>query len=89
MHTIDERHRLRPLLQTGQSIERRQDLPPIYIENGAVFVAETDFLLQEKTFNTTETLAYIMPPDRSWDIDNESDFHYCSLLKGGYNGITR
>ena len=88
MHTLDERHRLHPLLQTGQSIERRQDLPPIYIENGAVYVAETNFLLHEKNFITTETLAYIMPPERSWDIDNEADFHYCSLLKGGYYGIT-
>lgn len=88
MHTIDEYHRLRPLLQTSQIIRRRQDLPPIYIENGAVFMAQTDFLLKERSFTTDETLAYIMPPERSWDIDNESDFFYCSLLKGGHYDIT-
>jgi N-acylneuraminate cytidylyltransferase len=83
MYSLDERHRLHPLLPTVQASGRRQDLPPIYMENGAVYVAETDFLLREKSFNTPETLAYIMSPERSWDIDAEADFYYCSLLKGG------
>lgn len=83
MHTIDERYCLHPLLPAAQYIQRRQDLPPIYIENGAVLMAQTDFLLKERSFTTDETLAYIIPPERSWDIDNESDFYYCSLLKGG------
>ncbi len=88
MHTIDEHQRLHPLLPTAQSIQRRQDLPPIYIENGAVYVAQKDFILNMKSFTTEETLAYIMPSERSCDIDNESDFYYCSLLKGGHHDIT-
>jgi len=88
MHFIDERRRLHPLLPTAQSIQRRQDLPPVYIENGAVYVAQKDFLLNMKCFTTGETLAYIMPPERSWDIDNEFDFYCCSLLKGGHHDIT-
>jgi N-acylneuraminate cytidylyltransferase len=89
MHIIDENNRLHNLLPVSKSILRRQDLPPVYIENGAVLIAQTDFLLREKSFTTHETLAYIMPPERSWDIDNESDFYYCELLKrGGFYGIT-
>lgn len=88
MYTLDEHHRLYPLFPVAQSIQRRQDLPPLYIENGAVYVAQKDFLLNRKSFTTEETLAYIMPPERSWDIDNESDFYYCSLLKGGHHDIT-
>lgn len=88
MYTIDEHHRLHPLFPASQSIQRRQDLPPLHIENGAVYVAQKDFLLNKKSFTTEETLAYIMPPERSWDIDNESDFYYCSLLKGGHYDIT-
>jgi N-acylneuraminate cytidylyltransferase len=81
MHTINQHQRLCPLLSAGSSISRRQDLPPIYVENGAIYVAKTDYIHKEKNFITEETLAYIMPPDRSWDIDNEMDFLYCSLLK--------
>lgn len=88
MYTLDEHHRLHPFFPTAQSIHRRQDLPPLYIENGAVYVAQKDFLLNLKSFTTEETLAYIMPPERSWDIDNESDFYYCSLLKGGHYDLT-
>lgn len=87
MHTLDKRHRLCPLLRREKPVERRQEAPPVFIENGAVYVAQTDFLLKEKSFITEETLAYIMPRDRSWDIDNEWDFLYCSLLKsqGGHD----
>lgn len=88
MHTIDERHRLHPLLSTAHSIQRRQDLPPVYIENGAVYVAQKDYLLKMKSFTTEETLAYTMPSERSWDIDSVCDFYYCSLLKGGHYDIT-
>lgn len=88
MHTIDQHHRLHPLLPVAHVIQRRQDLPPIYIENGAIFMAQTGFLLKERSFTTKETLAYIMPPERSWDIDTEADFYYCALLKGGYYDIT-
>ncbi|MDT3698276.1 MAG: acylneuraminate cytidylyltransferase family protein [Thermincola sp.] len=88
MHILDKRHRLHPLFPTAQSIQRRQDLPPVYIENGAVYVAQKDFLLNTKSFTGGDTLAYVMLPERSWDIDNESDFFYCSLQKGGYHDIT-
>ncbi len=81
MHTLDDRHRIRPLLNPKKAIERRQETPPVFVENGAVYVAQTDFLLKEKSFITAETLAYIMPPDRSWDIDDERDFLFCALLK--------
>jgi len=81
MHTLDERQRLCPLMQKGYSIERRQDLPPVYAENGAIYVAQTDYLLKAKHFITKETLAYIMPAARSWDIDTAMDFLYCDLIK--------
>lgn len=81
MHTLNEHNRLRPLLPAEKPAERRQDLPPVYVENGAVYVAETGYLLKEKRFITEETLAYIMPADRSWDIDTEMDFLWCAFLK--------
>jgi CMP-N,N'-diacetyllegionaminic acid synthase len=81
MHTLDESQRLCPLMPEGRSIERRQDLPPVYAENGAIYVAKTEFILKKKNFVTEETLSFIMPAERSLDIDNEMDFLYCELIK--------
>ena len=80
MHTLDERGRLCPLSPAGQPITRRQDLHPVYVENGALYIARTDFLLREQNFITVMTLAYIMPNERSADIDSDLDFQVCSLL---------
>jgi N-acylneuraminate cytidylyltransferase len=68
-------------MPAGSSIERRQDLPAVYVENGAIYVAQTAYLLKAKKFITEETLAYIMPAERSWDIDTETDFRFCELIK--------
>jgi N-acylneuraminate cytidylyltransferase len=81
MYTLNEGTKIYPLIQVGPCIERRQDLPPIYVLNGAVYVAKPEYLLKEKCFISEETLAYIMPADRSWDIDDEIDFLICALLK--------
>jgi len=81
MYILNDHQRLFPLMQSNHSIERRQELPPVYTLNGAVFVAQTDFLLKEKSFITEETLAYIMPAERSWDIDDEMDFICCEMIK--------
>ncbi|MDD3363416.1 MAG: acylneuraminate cytidylyltransferase family protein [Syntrophomonas sp.] len=81
MYTLNEHQKIFPLMQIEHSIERRQDLPPVYELNGAVYVAQTDYLLREKSFIGDKTLAYIMPADRSRDIDNEMDFIYCEIIK--------
>jgi len=80
MHKLNQRQRLIPLMISGSSIDCRQSLPLVYAENGALYVAQTDYLLRNKCFISKETLAYIMPADSSWDIDTEMDFLYCELL---------
>ncbi len=81
MHTLNESQRLLPLMQAGHSFERRQDLPPVYAENGAIYIAQTNYLLKQKNFISEETLAFIMPAERSLDIDTEMDFSFCELIK--------
>lgn len=80
MHTLDEENRLRPLLPAGNTLYRRQDLPVVYVENGAVYLAETGYLMKERGFIGRETLAYVMPVERSVDIDHETDFIYCQVM---------
>lgn len=82
MYTLTGQQKLSPVLKTKSSIDRRQDLPAVYLPNGAVYVAQTSYLLEARTFITEETVAYIMPENRSWDIDTELDFLICALIKG-------
>jgi len=52
---------------------RRQDLPPAWSLNGAVYVAGCDWFLKNRTFLSPATVGYPMPADRSLDIDTFED----------------
>jgi CMP-N,N'-diacetyllegionaminic acid synthase len=80
MYTLDGATRLHPMLEAQSLPERRQDLPPAFSLNGAVYVARTDWLLESRTFIGSETVAHVMPPERSVDIDSELDLKYAQLL---------
>ena len=58
----------------------RQELPVFYHLNGAVFVAYSDYIKEQKSFIGDKTFAYIMPKDRSVDIDDEVDFKIAEFL---------
>jgi N-acylneuraminate cytidylyltransferase len=64
--------RLMPVI-AGPEIQRRQDLPPVYVLNGAVYVARTDWFLSHRLFVTEQTVGYEMPESRSVDIDDMAD----------------
>lgn len=53
--------------------ENRQKLPIFYRLNGAIYIAHCDYLKKQKSFFGKETFAYIMPKERSIDVDNELD----------------
>lgn len=58
----------------------RQDLEPIYHRNGAVYICERDLLMKNNTLTCNEPLAYIMPKERSANIDDEQDLVIADLL---------
>lgn len=59
---------------------RRQDLPKIYTVNGALYLAKTKWLKQNKSFFSADTLGYKMPSDRSMDIDSCFDWEVVEFL---------
>ena len=59
---------------------RRQDFPPAYALNGAIYLTRRQILLEQHTFYPTRTFAYVMPPERSLDIDASWDFHLANLI---------
>lgn len=85
VHGCDGAGRLSALASSppGASL-RRQDLPPAWVLNGAVYVARIDWLRANRTFvKAGETAAYVMPPDRSVDIDTLADFIEAERLLSG------
>lgn len=58
---------------------RRQEFPEVYLRNGAVYVTRRS-VLQQRTFYGLRVSPYIMPSDRSVNIDTELDFAMAELL---------
>ena len=74
MYRLGDNQALLPVLEAPTNVTRRQDLPAVYTLNGAIYVAQTDWLRRTRTFLTRETVAYVMPVERSIDIDTIDDF---------------
>ncbi len=80
MYSVDNDLRLRPLIASEKRPTRRQCMPSYYALNGAVFVARTEWLVKAGDFVGPETVAYIMPADRSVDVDTERDLWMANAL---------
>lgn len=74
MFELDPVGHLKPILSAEAIPARRQDLRPVYSLNGAIYVAESEWLRRSRSFLSADTVAYLMPPERSLDIDEERDF---------------
>lgn len=81
MYSLDNLYHLNPLIDTGKNTtHRRQELPKSYALNGAVYVSKTKWIEKNREFISSETIAHIMPKERSYDIDTELDFKICEFL---------
>ena len=58
----------------------RQSLPKVYAVNGAIYLVRTDMLLEKQTFYTDRTFGYVMPPERSLDVDTPWDLRLADMI---------
>jgi len=79
MFQIDENGMLKSLYP-DQSAVRRQDLPEIYVLNGAIYMATINQILQQRVFINKDTVAYEMDKKSSIDIDDEVDFKFAETM---------
>lgn len=77
---IDERGRLKSFLPRKYAFLQRQKFKKAYVINGLFYFAEKAYFLENKTFFTTETRAYVTNPDRAIDIDNLNDMSYAEFM---------
>ena len=88
MYKLNDEDRIRPLLEAVRDIPNldRQNLPTVYLLNGAVYVAESEWFQRTQAFLSDDTVTYAMPRERSMDLDHEEDLvllnHIISRQRG-------
>ena len=75
---VGANHRLSPVTR-GPKASRRQDLPMSYSLNGAIYVFERTWFLATGELKIADAVPYVMPAERSVDIDTELDFMLAEL----------
>ena len=83
MYALGDDSVLLPLMAEAEIAHRRQDLPVVYRLNGAVYVANTAWLREREDFVGPGTIAYVMPPERSLDIDTGRDLRLLDVQLEG------
>ena len=74
MYRLGAGQALLPVVDGTPQATRRQDLPTVYVLNGAVYVADAAWLRTTRAFVAAGTVAHVMPVERSLDIDTAQDF---------------
>ncbi|SFV63668.1 Legionaminic acid cytidylyltransferase [hydrothermal vent metagenome] len=62
------------------SIVRRQDTPKSYDMNASIYIWKRDVILNEKSLFLEKTGLYVMPEERSIDIDSPLDYKLVELI---------
>lgn len=77
---VTKRMYLKPFFEWKYFRMRKQDLPELYMPNGAIYISTLQNLFKHKSFYCKKSLPYIMSEERSIDIDNKIDFQLAELL---------
>ena len=79
-NTLPEDGNMGDFLRPEALNRNRQELPPHYRLNGALYLAAIPFLQEAGSFYGPRTYAYLMPRERSVDIDSGLDLQSAELL---------
>lgn len=80
MRVLDDEGRVKPFVETDREFLRRQDLPPVYRLNGALYVTRRRTIIEDKRLLGDDVRALVMAHEDSIDIDDEVDLLLAELL---------
>lgn len=84
---IDERGRLVRFVDGLALPDRRQDAPAAYEINGAIYAVRVEVLRRRRSWYNDRTLGYVMPAERSVDIDEPMDLLLAeAMIRHGRGG---
>jgi len=78
-HYVDSDGKLQSIF--SEKMANRQDEEVSYYPNGAIFIFREE-LLKQGTYYSDNSYAYLMPGERSIDVDTLEDFQYVEFLMG-------
>jgi N-acylneuraminate cytidylyltransferase len=73
-------NKLLPVFEQKYFKQQRQELPVAYMPTGAIKIAESKWFLENKSFYSDSTVGYLIPKERSLDIDSELDFKVFEII---------
>lgn len=77
---LDSNGGMTDFMPSGLAYLRRQDLPPVYAINGALYLNRPSSLRRVRMLVPPGALAYFMPKERSLDVDTPWDFYVAELI---------
>lgn len=77
---IDREGILSDYFETSKSLSNRQQIPPAFMPNGAIFILKRELVIKNRNYYSDKTYPYIMPFERSFDIDNIWDFRIAEFI---------
>ena len=60
--------------------KRRQDSSKVFDMNASIYIWKRNTLIKSDNLFSKRTSIYIMPKERSWDIDDKIDFQFAKFL---------
>lgn len=82
-NTLPEGGCMKDFLRPGIPANR-QELPAFYRLNGAIYLARWDFIRERENWFGPGTYAYVMPRERSVDVDGEVDLMMAEFFEKNY-----
>ena len=85
MKKISKNGFLTPFYEAEIEGTRRQDYKPeAYLRNGAIYIASSDVILKQHSLWGKTITPYVMPEERSINIDSALDFKICETMLDSY-----
>lgn len=66
--------------QGFEDMRPRQQLPPVYIREGSIYIARRDLVMDKDTLVGGDVRGLVIPPERTVNIDTEADFERADRL---------
>lgn len=73
MVNIKNNGTMKCLAELSMGSGNRHEYPDVYALNGAIYIAKTNDIVKNETWYNEHSMAYIMPEERSVDIDSPKD----------------
>ena len=84
---MDDTRRLTPFFENYIG-RKSEELPVAYRPNGAIHVLDVDAFRRTKSYFSQPLIGYVMPWERSVDIDNVNDLRFAESLLSDLNPTT-